>query len=112
MRALKSLKYQTRRLMAGDHFEVKTARKARILAAIGKAEAIPHLPAQKPGDHRVGVEGECGPAGLYDYPGGGSDLESMTVSQLRRVAEERGIELPPGYVTRATLLEILEGHPN
>jgi hypothetical protein len=99
MRALKSLKYQTRRLMAGDDFEVKTPRKARILAAIGKAEVIP--PRVAPPVAAVA------PA---THPG--SDLESMTVGQLRGLAEERGIELPPGYVTRAALIGMLEGQPN
>lgn len=44
MKATKALKYGTRRLAAGDDFEVKRKRDAKILSGIGKAELAPAAP--------------------------------------------------------------------
>jgi hypothetical protein len=38
------------------------------------------------------------------------DLESMTNDSLRRLAKERGIELPQGYVRNDELIGMLKAH--
>jgi hypothetical protein len=40
----------------------------------------------------------------------GKDLESMTNGALRRLAQERGIELPQGYVRNDDLIGMLRSH--
>lgn len=51
LRAIKPLKYDTRRLMPGDEFEVARSRDARLLLAtkrVRKAEAAPAAPPVEP----------------------------------------------------------------
>jgi hypothetical protein len=117
----KRLTYRTRMLMADDdEFEVGPS-DARILTKAKWAEAAP-APAPRRGrppkaaqsEPKLGPgsepEIELEPASETEHessqePG---DLESMTVGELRELAEKRGIELPPGYIKHDELVEIIE----
>ncbi len=85
MRALRKMRYGTRRLVAGDVFEEPSRRKAKIYAAVGLAEYHPdRMPAEipaPPADVAAVVE---------DLRTEGDELEA-----LRAEAEARGLEYSP-----------------
>src|SRR3546814_15554645 len=99
MIATKKLKYGTRRLTAGDPFEARHDRDARLLIGIGKARyatrtmvaddepVAPALTIPSDGLRMVGNRGPC----LVDLPSGSKDEPAETPadrSEARRVGKE------------------------
>jgi hypothetical protein len=115
MRAIKKdvLKYRTRRLMAGDTFETTSERDAIMLRKMGFAEdATVDKPASPVGPRSTVRQDET-PAPPSPPPPAageqGDDLNAMTRESLLALAEERGVELPSGYVKKDQLVELLGG---
>src|SRR3546814_12429825 len=96
MIATKKLKYGTRRLTAGDPFEARHDRDARLLIGIGKARyatrtmvaddepVAPALTIPSDGLRMVGTRGPC----LVDLPSGSNDEPAETPADTAQ-ADER-----------------------
>ena len=104
------LKYGTRRMMAGDEFEIpdKRSRQQRILTKIGKIEPVLE-PTPEP--KRRGQPPKMPYEPVVVQPAGQAEaatgVAAMTVTELRSLAQERGHELPAHYLRKDELLEIL-----
>lgn len=97
--ALKSHRYATRMMSAGDEYEA-TGMHARTLKAVRLATDAPprrgRPPKPKPSPE---VDTASEPEG--------DRLEDRSNADLRAMAEERGVELPTGYVRNDELIEAL-----
>jgi hypothetical protein len=99
VRALKSQRYATRNMMAGDEFEV-TDGVARILKATKKVEDVP-----QPEPARRGRPPKA--AAPEPEPEPEEQLPEPTREELLSIAEARGIELPSGYVRKDELIDLI-----
>lgn len=103
--------YLTRDMVAGqDEIEVDP-RSAEAMRVLGYATDLPAEsaePAAKPrGRPRKAAPVEPEAPAKPEDPNR-HEFEHMTVPDLREMAEEKGVELPTGYVRKDELVELLE----
>jgi hypothetical protein len=101
VRANREMRYMTRMLRAGDEFEA-TPVDAKFL--LGEQDPSVDVVDDEP-SRRVRLQREAEPSQETKA----DSLESMSAPELRQLAEERGIDLPSGYVTKPKLLSLLRG---
>jgi hypothetical protein len=95
VRANREMSYMSRMLKVGDEFEATTV-DARFLLADSSVEEVTEAPRREYRQRQA------------EEPKGEA-LEDMSVPELRKLAEERGIDLPSGYVAKPKLLKLLSG---
>ena len=112
------MSYGTRSLQAGDEFETENDAHGPFLKAIGYAEEVTGETSQPSLRRRAKVvtkktavkteqpTPEPEPETQQAEPE--PVLEDKTVHQLREIAEEKGVELPPGYVRKDDLIDKIE----
>ena len=117
MRALRDMDYRTRRLKAGDVFDVPPGNDARDLKAINWAEDAPadevgYAPRRrlKPQAKAVQPEPKAKPeAKAEPKPEPKPEpLEEKTVPELREMAEQQELDLPSGYIRKDELIDMLQ----
>lgn len=103
------MSYRTRMMVAddGDEFEVGPS-DARILRKAKYAEDVGSAPAPRPRG-RPPKAREPEPESKQAVADEPKALEEHTVAELREMAEQRGHELPAGYVTHSALIGMLRG---
>jgi hypothetical protein len=110
-RAARRMQYRTRMMTAelqgGSEFEV-TGRDARYLRKAGWAEDV-DMTAPEPPPRRRGRPPKAETAAPKPEPTASDDFETMTVLELRALAEDRGHTLRSGYIPKADLIDLLEG---
>jgi hypothetical protein len=95
-------KYRTRRLLAGDEIEVG-ASEARFYRAAKWATDAP--PKRGPGRPRKELAPAPEPVASSKEPEPAKDdLDELTNAELMQRANDRSIELPPGYITNEDLI--------
>lgn len=104
-------RYRTRMMTAeGDTFDEPSPKWSRFYAQHGWAHEVSDEPAPAP--RKRGRPPKAQPpeaaggsvkANEYAPP-----LEDKTVSELREMAEDKGVDLPSGYVRKDELVEMLE----
>jgi hypothetical protein len=83
-------RYRTRMMTADDTFEEPSPKWSRFYAKHGWATPVPAEPLAPP------------------RPAMPKPPAEMTRQELLEVAEEKGVELPSGYVPKAELVELVE----
>ena len=96
-------RYRTRMMTAeGDTFEEPSPKWSGFYARHGWATMVPDEPAPAPAPRRRGRPPKAAPSGA-------APLEEKTVPELRELAEEKGVDLPGGYVRKDELVELVGG---
>ena len=111
LKATGKMGYGTRRMLAADDegtFEVRSRDMARALVALGHAEAVADEPAKRRGRPPKAAAPEPEPE-REPEPEPADELEDKTNAELRQMVEERGFELPAGYVRSDKLVALLRG---
>jgi hypothetical protein len=98
VRANREMTYMSRMLKVGDEFEA-TPIDARFLLADSSVEEVTEPPRREYRQRQAEAPEEPK----------GEAHEDMNVADLRKLAEERGIDLPSGYVAKPKLLKLLSG---
>ena len=105
------MSYGTRSLRAGDEFETENDAHGPFLKASGYAEEVTGETSQPSLRRRAKVVTKK-TAVKTEQPTPEPEpepvLEEKTVPQLREIAEEKGVELPPGYVRKDDLIDKIE----
>lgn len=115
VRANREMTYMSRMLKVGDEFDA-TDVDAKYYIADASVEAIevgeersrrgrPPRQAAAPESQPAEQAAPAEPAEPQD------EFTDMTVTELRELAEARGLELDSGYVKREELLVLLRGQP-
>jgi hypothetical protein len=113
VRAIREMNYRSRMLKVGDEFDV-TPVDARYLIGDDSVEEIdgeePARPRRGRPPRQAGAEApqptaSAPPTSISAAP----TLEELTHEQLLDMAVERGVELPPGYVRKDILIDLLQG---
>ncbi len=90
LRAVKALKYQTRRLLPGDEFEAASNRDARLLLAIKKAEKV-REPADVPPPSPVvaaKIAASVAPATLATPPASAASVGAMSTAAIPAATQQ------------------------
>lgn len=114
LRATGKMGYGTRRMLACDEsgvFDLKDRTMGRAMVALKMAEPVAGEPAKRRGRPPKSEAAPSDPTERAAPSGGESGYDDMTRSELLDLAEQRGIELPAGYASRDTLINILRGSP-
>jgi hypothetical protein len=115
VRANREMTYMSRMLKVGDEFDATPVDARFLLAdasveALGEGEERPRR--GRPPRQAATAEPQSAEQAAPAEPAEPQDeFTDMTVTELRELAEARGLELDSGYVKREELLALLRGQP-
>jgi hypothetical protein len=106
LKALKSFRYATRQLQEGDEFDARNPRDYKVLLAVKQAEPVSDVAVMRRSSRPARRAQAAKTESKTEQPQ--DDLAEKTVPQLREMAEEKGVELPSGYLRHDDLVDILK----
>jgi Rho termination factor, N-terminal domain len=105
LKALKSFRYATRQLQEGDEFDARNPRDYKVLLAVKQAEPVSDVSVMRRSSRPVRRAVAAKAESKTEQP---DELAEKTVPQLREMAEEKGVELPSGYLRHEVLVDLLK----